>query len=196
LNGDGGAAILASADRRGEGAISILALTLRFAVATVLAVAGLAKARSFGSFRRTIDALVPWRRGVTATAAAVVAGEAILAVLLGAGVTASAVAVFLGFAALSLWAGRRGLHVHCNCFGAGDRELGNDSLATSLLLATATLGYWALLQRKEPSLALGDVPLTALLGIAAVLGGRWLLAASDLAAIVRQRRLLERDLAQ
>jgi hypothetical protein len=193
--------VLRSLSREGEGRISILALTLRFAVVTVLAVAALAKARSFGGFRRTVDALLPWRRGVTATAAAVVAGEATLAVLLAAGVAPSAVAaatvaVFLGFAALSLWASRRGLHVQCNCFGAGDRELGKDSLATSLLLATATLGYLALLQRKEPSLALGDVPLTALLGIAAVVGGRWLLAASDLAAIAHQRRLLERDLAQ
>jgi hypothetical protein len=40
------------------------------------------------------------------------------------------------------------------------------------------------------------VPLVVLLGIAAALGGRWLLAAGELTAIVRQRRLLERDLVQ
>src|SRR4051812_8602555 len=96
----------ASRGTQGRGRISILALTLRFAVATVLAVAALAKARDFASFRRTVEALVPWRRG-TVTAAAVVATEAALAVLLAAGVVPSAVAavtigLFSGFAALSL----------------------------------------------------------------------------------------------
>lgn len=187
--------------QRGECAISILALTLRFAVATVLAVAALSKARSFGSFRRTVDALVPWRRGVTAIASGVVATELALAALLAAGVAASAVAaatvaLFLGFAALSLWAARRGLQVRCNCFGPSDRELGKDSLQTSLLLAGATLAYWGLLRRAEPSPSLGELPLATLLGIAAVLGGRWLLAAGDLAGIVRQRRRLDSELAQ
>jgi uncharacterized membrane protein YphA (DoxX/SURF4 family) len=176
-----------------------LVLTLRFAVATVLAVAALAKARGFGRFRQTVDALTPWRRTVTPIAAAVVATEATLAVLLAAGavasaVAAAAVALFLGFASLSLWAARRGLRVRCNCFGSGDWELGKDSLATSLLLASATLGYWALLQRAEPSPAVGELPLGATLGVAAALGGRWLLAARELAGIVRQRRRLESDL--
>jgi uncharacterized membrane protein YphA (DoxX/SURF4 family) len=179
--------------------ISILALTLRFAVATVLAVAALAKARSFESFRRTVDALLPWRRGVAATTAAVIATEATLAVLLAAGVVTSAVAavtvaLFLGFAALSLWAVRRGIHLQCNCFGAGDRELGKDSLETSLLLAAATLAYLALVRRAEPSLSLGRVPLAVLLGVAAALAGRWTLAAGDLAAITGQRRRLDREL--
>jgi len=181
--------------KRGEDAISILALTLRFAVATVLAVAALAKGRSFGDFRRTVDSLAPWRRGITAIAATVVA------VLLAAGVLASAVAaatlvLFLAFAALSLWAVRRGLRVQCNCFGSGDRELGKDSLSTSLPLAAATLAYLALMRFTEPSLAAGKLPLVALLGIASVLGGRWLLAAAELAGIVRQRRLLDSELAQ
>ncbi len=181
--------------------ISILALTLRFAVTTVLAAAALAKARHFGSFRRTVDVLTPWRRGVTAVAAAVVATEATLAVLLAAGVLASAVAavtlvLFLGFAALSLWAARRGLQVQCNCFGRGDSELGKDSLETSLPLAGATLVYLALLLSAEPSLALGELPLAAMLGIITVLGGRWLLAGGEFAAIVRQRRQLDSDLAE
>ena len=178
-----------------------MALTLRFAVATVLAVAALAKGRSFGDFRRTVDSLAPWRRGITAIAATVVAAEATLAVLLAAGVLASAVAaatlvLFLAFAALSLWAVRRGLRVQCNCFGSGDRELGKDSLSTSLPLAAATLAYLALMRFTEPSLAAGKLPLVALLGIASVLGGRWLLAAAELAGIVRQRRLLDSELAQ
>jgi len=179
----------------------ILTLTLRFAVATVLAVAALAKARSFGGFRTTVGAIVPWRRGLTVTSAAVVATEATLAVLLAAGVVPSAVAaatvvLFLGFAAVSFWAARSGLHVQCNCFGASDRELGKDSLETSLLLAGAALAYWALLQRAEPSLALGEAPLAALVGVAAVLGARWLIAARELANIAGQRRRLESDLAE
>jgi hypothetical protein len=181
--------------------MSILALTLRFAVATVLAVAALGKARSFRDFRRTVDALTPWRRATTGIAAAVIATEATLAVLLVTGVLASAVAVatlalFLGFAALSLWVARRGLELQCNCFGAGDSELGKDSLATSLPLAAATLAYLVLLLATEPSLAARRLPLVALLGITAVLGGRWLLAARELAGIVRQRRLLDSELAQ
>jgi uncharacterized membrane protein YphA (DoxX/SURF4 family) len=176
-----------------------LALTLRFAVATVLAVAALAKARSFGDFRRTVEALVPWRQGASPIAAAVIATEAALAVLLASGVVASAVAavtvsLFLGFAALSFWAVRRGLHVQCNCFGAGDRELGKDSLETSLLLAGAALAYLAIRQGSKPSLSLGEVPLAVLLGIAIALAGRWLLSAGDLAAIIGQRRRLDRDL--
>lgn len=176
--------------------IFVLALTLRFAVATVLAVAAVAKARSFGSFRRTVDVLVPWRRSVTPVAAAVIATEAALAILLAAGVVPSAVAavtvvLFLGFAALSLWAARRGIHLQCNCFGAGDRELGKDSLETSLLLAAATLAYLALIRWAEPSLTLGELPLAVLLGTSAALAGRWSLAAGELAAIVRQRRLLD-----
>jgi hypothetical protein len=178
-----------------------LALTLRFAVATVLAVAALAKARSFGTFRQTVSALVPWHRGATALAVAVVGVEGALAVLRAAGfapsaAAAAAFALFLGFAAVSLWAIRRGLHVRCNCFGASDRELGKDSFRTSLLLAAAALAYLLLLQYTEPSLSLGEVPLAVLLGFAAVLVGRWLLAAGELAGIVRQRRRLEADFAQ
>ena len=179
--------------------ISIVALTFRFAVATVLAVAALAKARSFTDFRRTVDGLLPWRRGETVAAGAVIASEAALAVLLAAGVVPSAVggvtvALFLGFAALSLWAVRRGIHLQCNCFGAGDRELGKDSLETSLLLAAATLTYLALAWRSEPSLTLGEAPVAVFLGVAAALAGRWLLASPELAAIVGQRRRLDRDL--
>lgn len=181
--------------------ISILALTLRFAVAVVLAVAAFAKVRSFGDFRRTVDVLTPWRRGVTAIAAAVVAAEAAFAVLLATGlvptaVAAATLALFLGFATLSLWAARRGLQVQCNCFGSGDSELGKDSLATSLPLAGATLVYLALLLHAEPSLALGELPVALTLGIATVLGGRWLLALPELAGIVRQRRRLDSDLAE
>jgi hypothetical protein len=192
--------MLAGAETRGV-RISILALTLRFAVAIVLAVAAVGKARSFGDFRRAVDVLTARRRGVTAIAGAVVAAEATLAVLLAAGVVPSAVAaatlaLFLGFAALSLWAARRGLQVQCNCFGSGDSRLGKDSLATSLPLAAATLVYLALLLREEPSLALGELPLALMLGIAAVVGGRWLLAAPELAGIVRQRRRLDSDLAE
>ena len=159
--------------------MSILMLTLRFAVATVLAVAALAKARSFGDFRRTVDALTRRPRDATPIAAAVVATEGTLALLLVAGVLATAVAaaalaLFLGFAALSLWAVRGGLQLQCNCFGSGDRELGKDSFATSTLLGAATIVYLALLWSDERGLALGDVPLVVLLGIAAALGGRWL----------------------
>ena len=132
----------------------VLALTLRFAVAIVLAVAACAKARSFDAFRQTVDAVVPWHRGVSAIAGAVIATEATLAGLLAAGVLANAVAaatlvLFLGFAALSLWAERRGLHVQCSCFGRSERELGKDTLVTSLMLAGATLAYWVLLGRTE-----------------------------------------------
>jgi hypothetical protein len=179
--------------------VFILALTLRFAIATVLAVAACAKAASFGAFRRTVHELVPWHRAVSATAAAVVATEATLAGLLAAGVLASAVAsatlaLFLGFSGLSLWAARRGLRVRCSCFGRSDRELGKDTLVTSLMLAGATLAYWVLLGRTEESLSLGELPLAAGLGIAAVLGGRWLLVARELARIVRQRRQLDKEL--
>jgi hypothetical protein len=177
----------------------ILALTLRFAVATVLAVAACAKASSFGAFRETVQALLPWRRGVSAIAAALVATEATLAALLAAGVLENAVAaatlaLFLGFATLSLWAARRGLRIACSCFGRSDRELGKDTLVTSLMLAGATLAYWVLLGRTEDSLTLGELPLAAALGIAAVLGGRWLLVARELAGIVRQRRVLDKEL--
>jgi hypothetical protein len=179
--------------------ISVLALTLRFAVATVLAVAAVEKGRSFTDFRRTVEALLPWTRGVTAIAGTVIATEAALAVLLAAGVVPSAVAavavgLFLAFAALSLWAVRRGIHLQCNCFGAGDRELGKDSLETSLLLAAAALAYLALVWGSEPSLTLGETPVAVFLGIAVALAGRWLLAGPELAAIVGQRRRLDRDL--
>jgi uncharacterized membrane protein YphA (DoxX/SURF4 family) len=181
--------------------MSILALTLRFALAIVLAVAALAKARDFDAFTRTVGAILPRRRGSSAIAAVVVAIEAALAVLLAVGVLASAVAfaalvLFAGFAAVSLWAMRHELHVNCNCFGKSDRELGKESLATSLLLAAAALVYLALLQREEPSLSLGEVPLAIGLGIGAVLAARWAFTMGDLAAIVRQRRALDRDLRQ
>ena len=177
----------------------VFALTLRFAVAIVLAVAACAKTASFGAFRETVQALVPRRRGVSAIAAAVVATEAILAGLLAAGVLASAVAaaalaLFLGFAALSLWATRRGLRVQCSCFGRSDRELGRDTLVTSLLLAGAMLAYLVLHGRAEGSLSLRELPLAVGLGIGAVLGGRWLLVAGELASIVGQRRRLEKEL--
>jgi uncharacterized membrane protein YphA (DoxX/SURF4 family) len=178
--------------------ISILVLTLRFAVATVLAVAATAKARDFDAFHRTVRALAP--RGATLVAVSVIAVEAGLAALLVSGLVPSAAAaasaaLFLGFSALSYWAVRSGVHISCNCFGSSDRELGKDSLETSLLLAATALVYLALLQWTQPSLTLGEAPLTALLGVFAVMGARWLLALRDLAPIVRQRRLLERELA-
>ena len=185
--------------RQTRGGMFILALTLRFAVATVLAVAACAKARSFDAFRQTVDAVVPWQRGVSAITVAVIATEAALAGLLAAGVLETAVAaatlaLFLGFAALSLWAARRGLRVQCSCFGRSERELGKDTLVTSLMLAGATLAYLVLLGRTDGSLALREVPLAVGLGIAAVLGGRWLLVAGELAAMVRQRRRLDKEL--
>ena len=133
--------------------IAVAAFTLRFALAIVLAVAAVAKARSFGAFVRTVDAIVPWQRPARAAAAAVIAVEAALSVLLAAGVWVNAVslgtlALFLGFAAVSLWAARHEVHVRCNCFGQSERELGKDSLVTSLLLAGATVAYWTLLRRR------------------------------------------------
>jgi uncharacterized membrane protein YphA (DoxX/SURF4 family) len=178
--------------------VSILVLTLRFAVATVLAVAATAKVRDFDAFHRTVRALLP--RGTRIVAAAVIGTEAALAALLVSGLAPSAVAaasaaLFLGFSALSFWAVRSGVHISCNCFGSSDRELGRDSLESSLLLAAASLVYLALLQRTQPSLTLGEAPLAALLGVAAAMGARWLLALRDLAPIVRQRRVLDRELA-
>ena len=67
---------------------------------------------------------------------------------------------------------------------------------TSLLLAGATVAYWALLQRTDDSLTLGELPLALVLGAAAVLGARWLLTGGELAGIVRQRKVLESDLAK
>ena len=166
----------------------------------MLAVAALAKARDFAAFRQTVDALTPWRSGDSLIAAGVIAVEGSLAVLLASGVLASAVAaatlvLFLCFAGVSLWAVRRGLHVHCNCFGRSDRELGRDSLRSSLLLAVASVVYLVALQGSE-SIALREVPLALGLGVGAVLAGRWLLTAGQLVGIVRQRRGLDRDLAQ
>ena len=162
--------------------IAVLAFTFRFALAIVLAVAAVAKARSFGAFVRTVDAVVPWQRTARAAAVAVIAVEMTLAVLLAAGVWVNAVslvtlALFLGFAAVSLWADRHELHVRCNCFGRSERELGKDSLVTSLLLAGATVAYWALLRRTDDSLTLGEVPLAVVLGAVTVLAARWLLTA-------------------
>lgn len=191
--------MLAAATSARGSCVSILVLTLRFAVATVLAVAAIAKVRDFETFRRTVRALVP--RGAGLVSAGVIAIEGTLAALLASGLAPSAVAaatlvLFLGFSALSVWAMRSGVHISCNCFGSSDRELGRDSLETSLLLAAASLGYLALLQRTQPSLALGEAPLAALLGVAAVMGARWLLALRELVPIVRQRRSLDRELAE
>jgi methylamine utilization protein MauE len=181
--------------------IAVSAFTLRFGLAIVLAVAAVAKARSFGAFVRTVNAVVPWQRTARAAAAAVIAVEAALAVLLAAGVWVNAVslatlALFLGFAAISLWATRHGLHVRCNCFGQSERELGKDSLITSLLLAGATVAYWALLRQTDESLSLGELPVALVLGVATVLGTRWVFAGTQLAGIVRQRKVLESDLAK
>jgi len=180
--------------------MSILALTLRFALAIVLAVAAFAKARDFDAFTRTVG-ILPWRRGISAIAAGVVAIEAALAVLLAVGVLPSVVALatlalFAAFAVVSLWAVRHELHVNCNCFGKSERELGRESLVTSLLLGAAALVYFALLQVAEPSLSLGELPLAIGLGVGAVLAGRWAFTMRDLVAIVRQRRALDRDLRQ
>lgn len=147
-----------------------------------------------------VGELLPWRRGISAAAGAVVATEATLAGLLAAGVLENAVAaatlaLFAGFAALSWWAQRRGLRVQCNCFGPSQRELGRESFLTSALLSGATLVYWLVLPYAG-SLALGELRLVLGLAVAAVLGGRWLLAAGELAGLVRQRRLLDSDLAQ
>ena len=181
--------------------MSILALTLRFALAIVLAVAAFAKARDFDAFTRTVGAILPWRRGISAIAAGVVAMEAALAVLLAVGVLPSVVALatlalFAAFAVVSLWAVRHELHVNCNCFGKSERELGQESLVTSLLLGAAALVYLALLQVAEPSLSLGELPLAIGLGVGAVLAGRWAFTMRDLVAIVRQRKALDRDLRQ
>jgi hypothetical protein len=181
--------------------IAVAAFTLRFALAIVLALAAVAKGRSFGAFVRTVDAILPWQRPARAAAAGVIAVEAALSLLLAAGVWVNAVllatlALFLGFAAVSLWAARHGIRVRCNCFGQSERELGKDSLVTSLLLAGATIAYWALLQQTDESLTLGELPLAVVLGAVVVLAARWAFTAGDLVAIVRQRKVLESDLAK
>ena len=181
--------------------IAASAFALRFALVIVLAVAAVAKTRNFDAFMRTVDAILPRQRTARAGAAAVIVAEAVLALLLATGAWVDAVclatlALFLVFAAVSLWATRRGLHVSCNCFGKSDRELGKDSLVTSLLLAVATVAYWGLARRADESLTLGELPLAVALGACVVLAGRWLLAGGELVAIVRQRRALERDLAE
>ena len=190
--------VLGATEGSGEGLISTLTFTLRFALAAVLTVSAVAKLRSFDEFRWTVRAIVPRRRTASALAVAVVAVEATLAVLLAAGVLADAVAaatfvLFLGFALLSLWAELRGLRVRCNCFGHSDRELGKDSLATSLPLAMAALLYWALLRGTNPELAAGELPLAATLGVAVLLGARWLLAGPQLVRMTQQRRLIDRS---
>jgi len=181
--------------------IAVAAFALRFALAIVLAVAAVAKARSFDAFVRTVEAILPWRRPARAAAGAVIAAEAALSVLLAAGVRVNAVllataALFLGFAVVSLWAARHGVHVRCNCFGQSERELGKDSLVTSLLLAGATIAYWALLRQTDESLTLGELPLAVVLGATVVLAARWAFIAGDLVGIVRQRKVLESDLAK
>jgi hypothetical protein len=190
--------VLGATEGSGEGLISTLTFTLRFALAAVLTASAVAKLRSFDEFRWTVRAIVPRRRTASALAVAVVAVEATLAVLLAAGVLADAVAaatfvLFLGFAVLSLWAELRGLRVRCNCFGHSDRELGKDSLATSLPLAMAALLYWALLRGTNPELAAGELPLAATLGVAVLLGARWLLAGPQLVRMTQQRRLIDRS---
>jgi uncharacterized membrane protein YphA (DoxX/SURF4 family) len=187
--------------RDGELVTAVVAFALRFALAIVLAVAAVAKARSFGAFERTVDAVLPWGRAARPAAAAVIVVEALLAVLLATGLWLNAVALatlalFLAFAAVSLWAARRGLHVRCNCFGQSERELGKDSLVTSLVLAGGTVAYWALARQTDESLTLGKLPLAVVLGAAVVLAGRWALTSSDLVKLIRQRKTLESDLAK
>jgi hypothetical protein len=181
--------------------IAVSAFALRFALAIVLGVAAVAKARSFRAFVRTVEAVVPRQRTARAAAAAVIVVEAALAGLLAAGVWVNAVsfatlALFLSFAVVSLWATRHGLHVRCNCFGQSERELGKGSLVTSLLLAGATVTYWALIRQTDDSLTLGELPLAVVLGVVVVLGARWLFAGRALAGIIRQRKVLESDLAK
>src|SRR4051794_13552856 len=118
--------MLAAAKSARGSCVSILVLTLRFAVATVLAAAATAKAREFEAFRRTVRALVP--RGAALVSAGVIATEGTLAALLVSGlapsaVAAATVALFLGFSGLSVWAMRSGVHINCNCFGSSDRKL-------------------------------------------------------------------------
>jgi hypothetical protein len=185
-----------SHDGSGEGLISTLTFTLQFALAAVLTVSAVAKLRSFDDFRRTVGAVIASRGAASVLAVAVVAVEATLAVLLAAGVLPDAVAaatfvLFLGFVVVSLWAELRGLRVRCNCFGHSDRELGRDSLVTSVPLAVTALVYWALLRGANPELALGALPLAATLGIAVLLGARWVLTGPELVRITRQRRLID-----
>ena len=190
--------MLGATEGSGEGLISTLTFTLRFALAAVLTVSAVAKLRSFDEFRWTVRAIVPRRRAASTLAAAVVAVEATLAVLLAAGVLADAVAaatfvLFLGFALLSLWAELRGLRVRCNCFGHSDRELGKDRLVTSVPRAVAALLYWALLRGTNPELAAGELPLAATLGVGILLGARWVMTGPELVRMTRQRRLIDRS---
>jgi hypothetical protein len=195
---DGDILCRAGSHARGRALISTLTFTLRYALAAVLTVSAVAKLRSFDDFRWTVRAVVPRRRTASVLAGAVVAVEATLAVLLAAGLAADAVAaatfvLFLGFVVISVWAELRGLRVRCNCFGHSDRELGKDSLATSLPLAVVALVYWALLRGANPELALGELPLAACLGVAVLLGARWLLAGPELVRMTHQRRLIDKS---
>src|SRR3954453_15441162 len=113
--------MLAAATSARGSFVSILVLTLRFAVASVLAVAAIAKARDFETFQRTVRALVP--RGARLVSAGVIATEATLAALLASGLAPSAVAaatlvLVLGFSALSVWVMGSGVHASCKCFGS------------------------------------------------------------------------------
>ena len=169
-------------------------MVVRLACVGALLAAAVGKALNFESFIGTLSLLGVGRRLAPVAAAGLVAVEAGTALVLLAGShplagAAALVCLALGFAFASARAMVRRVRVPCSCFGRGGHPLGPRNLVAAALLGGAALLVLAGGVRPlAPSWPLaGQVALAA--ALLTVL--RWLFAAPELAALVRQRHASE-----
>jgi hypothetical protein len=125
--------------------VSTVAFGARVLLVLVLAVSVAGKLRAYGAYVRSLDGF-PWvpRRWAREVAAAVVAAEATVAVLLALPATARVGALLavglLVVLTAAVWAAvRRGTGAVCRCFGTREEPLSRRQVARDLTLVAVAL---------------------------------------------------------
>ncbi|HEV2888001.1 MAG TPA: MauE/DoxX family redox-associated membrane protein [Jatrophihabitans sp.] len=162
----------------------------RWAIGLTFAVSALGKARSMTDFRAAIEdfGMLP-RRAIGQVAAATVATEGLVVLLLALGrgwATAGfvlALALLAAFSAVLVAALRRKAAVSCNCFGTSQRPISFYDVARNGCLALCCLG--GLWSRHA---ATGNAPEPALVLALALMAATFLVVVSNLEDIVELLR--------
>lgn len=181
--------------------VPALSLLARLVLGVVFVTSAIGKLRVFDSFVDTVEALRCPRPFAKASAATLIVCEAGTGVLLVIGMlprlaAAAAFMLVVLFAGVSVQVLVRGEKIACHCFGPSERNLGRDTLATSVMLAVPAVTYVCTLGATRP---LSSVPPLAVLVFAtltcgSILIGRWVLLAPTIVRIRGERRLwINRD---
>lgn len=179
--------------------MTVLVLVIQYAVGLVLLRAAIAKSVELNAFISTLSALRVPEKLLRPVSVLVIVLEASAAALLLSGQVPRAAgglagALTLGFVLVSLRAVYSDTSVPCSCFGGSHRNLGVETLIVSVPMLTDSVISAALASSANAEIrpvSLFGVLALALLLITAM---QWGATLPTLIAIMRQRRVVMRDI--